>query len=168
MLPGCVVVGVQQVDDPPHEAEIRLGESSGARLVGERRELALRLAVGCFVVGWKPESMGSAPDGKYSLFGFRDTSSLLSGCNRPEQPIKIYEYEPSPYCRKVREACTMLDVARKVARAFKRASGKLSCPIIRTNGWSLKVPHARTRSVQLYHASFRLAPCENIDAGDER
>ena len=72
--------------------------------------LALRLATSCFVVGWQPESLGQAKEGQYALFGFRDKSSVLPGCKRPAQPIKIYEYEPSPYCRKVREACSILDL----------------------------------------------------------
>ena len=96
---------------PPEPKPLSVPEGALGTTLGGSVALALRLAVGCFVVGWKPESMGSAPDGKYSLFGFRDTSSLLSGCNRPEQPIKIYEYEPSPYCRKVREACSILDLS---------------------------------------------------------
>ena len=29
---------------------------------------------------------------------------------RPKKPIVLYEYESSPQCRKVREACSMLDL----------------------------------------------------------
>ena len=38
------------------------------------------------------------------------SSSVLPSCARPAEPIRIYEYEPSPYSRKVREACSMLDL----------------------------------------------------------
>ena len=72
--------------------------------------LALRLGCGVFVYGWRPEEFGVADESKYSLFGFRDGSSVLASCARPEQPLKLYEYEASPYCRKVREACAMLDL----------------------------------------------------------
>lgn len=62
--------------------------------------LALRFGSGIFVQGWTPGF--GAPAGKYSLYNFRDTSSSLPACARPAQALVLYEYEPSPYCRKVR------------------------------------------------------------------
>ena len=40
----------------------------------------------------------------------RDGSSVIGKCPRPEKTLIIYEYEASPFCRKVREACSMLDL----------------------------------------------------------
>ena len=41
---------------------------------------------------------------------FKDSTTVLNTCNRPEKPVILYEYEASPFCRKVREACSMLDL----------------------------------------------------------
>ena len=83
--------------------------------------LAIRLATGVFTLGWSPKlltgdeaaAVGTAT-GTYGFrFGplaFRDTSPLLAGAPRPEQPLVLYEYEGSPFCRKVREAALLLDV----------------------------------------------------------
>ena len=59
---------------------------------------------------------------------------------RPEQPLELYEYEGCPFCRKVREALTVLDLNAKVypcpksgerfrPDAIKR-SGKRSFPFL--------------------------------------
>ena len=83
--------------------------------------LAIRLATGVFTLGWSPKlltgdeaaAVGTAT-GTYGFrFGplaFRDTSPLLAASPRPEQPLVLYEYEGSPFCRKVREAALLLDV----------------------------------------------------------
>ena len=83
--------------------------------------LAIRLATGVFTLGWTPkllvgdeaEAVGTAT-GTYGFrlgpLAFRDTSPLLSSAPRPEQPLVLYEYEGSPFCRKVREAALILDV----------------------------------------------------------
>ena len=41
---------------------------------------------------------------------FAIDKKTLAGCNRPTKNIIIYEYEASPFCRKVREACAILDL----------------------------------------------------------
>lgn len=84
-------------------------------MLGGSAGLALRLASGVFVLGWKVESvLKEVPADKYSLklgpFTVRDVSSVLAKAARPEQPIVLYQYEPSPYCRKVREVCALLDL----------------------------------------------------------
>lgn len=46
---------------------------------------------------------------------------------RPDQPLELYEFEPSPYCRKVREAMTELDleyVSRTCARGAEATRRK--------------------------------------------
>ena len=67
-----------------------------------------------FVLGWKPSS-GSQVDKDINswpgtLGVFKDSSPLLQTFQRPKQPIIVYEYEGSPFCRKVRDACVMLDL----------------------------------------------------------
>jgi glutathione S-transferase len=76
----------------------------------------LRLGTGAFVVGWGPAVSTSAPaEGEYSLklgpLYVQDTSAVLRGeCARPTKPLVVYEYDASPFCRKVREACSVLDL----------------------------------------------------------
>ena len=83
--------------------------------------LALRLATGVFTLGWAPRVLtGSDADaigvseGRYGFklggVAFRDTSPLLADAPRPSQPLVLYEYEGSPFCRKVREAALLLDI----------------------------------------------------------
>lgn len=91
--------------------------------------LGLRLGTGVFVLGWKLEYVqlsfpwdtttttsiphSSSPT-QYSLaigpLRFRDTSSVLDQAPRPAQPLILYEYDASPYCRRVREIFQLLDV----------------------------------------------------------
>eukprot|EP01040_Poterioochromonas_malhamensis_P001093 gene1093-1160_t len=85
---------------------------------------ALRVGSGAFVIGWNPFVKGKG-EWPGTLGYFHEGSSLLESCARPSQPIIIYEYEASPYCRKVREACTMLDLSVEYR----------PCPGART-GWS--------------------------------
>ncbi len=45
-----------------------------------------------------------------SLRGWRGTAAFRPRTVQPEQPLRLYEYEASPYCRLVREALTELDL----------------------------------------------------------
>ena len=45
-----------------------------------------------------------------SLRGWRGTAAFRPRTRQPEQPLQLYEYEASPYCRLVREALTELDL----------------------------------------------------------
>lgn len=70
-----------------------------------------RFGSGAFVVGWTPitppKQKGSWPG---TLNILRDTSTLLPYCARPAKPLILYEFEASPFCKKVREAMSMLDL----------------------------------------------------------
>eukprot|EP00304_Pavlova_gyrans_P012803 CAMPEP_0206046314 /NCGR_PEP_ID=MMETSP1466-20131121/18305_1 /ASSEMBLY_ACC=CAM_ASM_001126 /TAXON_ID=44452 /ORGANISM="Pavlova gyrans, Strain CCMP608" /LENGTH=309 /DNA_ID=CAMNT_0053421289 /DNA_START=17 /DNA_END=946 /DNA_ORIENTATION=+ len=100
--------------------------------------LALRFGSGIFVCDWRPGISLGSKEGTYSLFGFRDTSASLGSCKRPVQPIRLYEYEASPYCRKVREVCGMLDLSVTMlpcpsaregfAGELKELGGKMQVP----------------------------------------
>jgi hypothetical protein len=78
--------------------------------------LALRCGAGLTVTGWKPELSLKAPDsGEYSLHlgpvYLSDTSAVTRGqCPRPAGKLVLYEFDSSPYCRKVRDACAHLDL----------------------------------------------------------
>jgi len=86
-------------------------------LLGGSLALLIRL-LPVFVVGWSP-GLASDEDkekGRYSLqlgpIALRDTSLATQGkLKRPAQPLILYEYEGSPFCRKVREALSMLDAS---------------------------------------------------------
>ena len=53
--------------------------------------------------------------------GGRGVVALAPG-KTPELPLELYEFEPCPYCRKVREALTELDIDY-VSRSAARGSG---------------------------------------------
>lgn len=82
--------------------------------------MALRLLAGVFVVGWVPRFVDAAKElkeGRYALklfgdMGIADSSDVIAGkLARPAVPLILYEYEASPFCRKVREALGILDLA---------------------------------------------------------
>jgi glutathione S-transferase len=77
--------------------------------------LALRLGTGAFTLGWKIDTiLFDGGDDKYSLklgpLSIRDSSSVLTNAPRPEKPLIIYEYDASPYCKRVREMINLLDL----------------------------------------------------------
>ncbi len=76
--------------------------------------LAARLATSCFVLGWKIDTLFFEDETKYSLkigpFSIRDSSSVLEGASRPSQPLILYEYDGSPFCKRVRETINLLDL----------------------------------------------------------
>lgn len=90
-------------------------------LISGGAALAVRLATGVFTLGWSPKiltgddaaSVG-VESGVYGFklgpLAFRDTSPLLEAAPRPSKPLILYEYEGSPFCRKVREAALLLDI----------------------------------------------------------
>jgi hypothetical protein len=78
--------------------------------------LALRFGAGITVAGWSPQlSLQPPPRGEYALklgpVYLSDTSAVTRGeCPRPTGRLVLYEFDSSPYCRKVRDACTALDL----------------------------------------------------------
>ena len=85
--------------------------------------LAVRLATTAFVLGWKIDTLffKDEQEGendkikkKYSLplgiFNIRDSSSVLDNAPRPKQPLILYEYDASPFCKRVREMINILDL----------------------------------------------------------
>lgn len=120
----------------------RLGED-WLSLLTASLSLALRLASGVFVLGWSPSfKFGQAPEGKYSLqlgpVNLRDTSPILESAPRPKQPLVLYEYESSPFCRKVREFAQLLDITVEMrpcpgaragfAKELQARTGRMTVP----------------------------------------
>ena len=70
----------------------------------------------------------------------RAVSPLLEGAPRPKAPLILYEYEASPFCRKVREAALLLDITLELrpcpgARAgfaseLKERTGRMTVPYV--------------------------------------
>eukprot|EP00571_Detonula_confervacea_P014530 CAMPEP_0172308430 /NCGR_PEP_ID=MMETSP1058-20130122/9023_1 /TAXON_ID=83371 /ORGANISM="Detonula confervacea, Strain CCMP 353" /LENGTH=330 /DNA_ID=CAMNT_0013020841 /DNA_START=55 /DNA_END=1044 /DNA_ORIENTATION=- len=86
--------------------------------------LALRLATGAFVLGWKVDTFfAPEDDGNYYLklgpIRIRDSSSVLDqAVRRPEETIVLYGIESSPRCKRVREMMNLLDITYECRPCF--------------------------------------------------
>lgn len=85
--------------------------------------LALRLATGAFVLGWKIDTiLAPADDGKYALqlgpLRIRDSSSVLDEAPRPTQRIVLYDNESVASCKRVREMMNLLDITYECRPCF--------------------------------------------------
>ncbi|XP_002983737.2 uncharacterized protein LOC9651199 [Selaginella moellendorffii] len=83
-------------------------------ILGASLAVPLRLGTGALVQGYKASFVPKeqVPPSQYSLFDFggqKLVETAVLGA-RPQQPIQIYEFEGCPFCRKVREAATILDL----------------------------------------------------------
>jgi len=58
---------------------------------------------------------------------------------RPEKLVELYEYEPSPFCRKVREALTILDLEAMIYPCPQ--GGTRFRPIVQERGGKLLFPY---------------------------
>ncbi|WOL03494.1 hypothetical protein Cni_G12214 [Canna indica] len=82
-------------------------------ILGASLALPFRLATGVFVQGYSVSfvSQDSIPSDQYAMgiagLKLKETSKLGP---RPEKPIEIYEFEGCPFCRKVREIVSILDL----------------------------------------------------------
>jgi hypothetical protein len=99
---------------PPEPQPLTVTGDIGGVLTGSAA-LALRLAAGVLVEGWRPMLAPNEDDGRYALslgpIRIRDDSASIRGeLARPAKNLILYEYEASPFCRKVREAMSTLDL----------------------------------------------------------
>jgi len=116
LLVGCTTaltpVKLPEGFKAPEPKPLQVGDSELPDLLSGAAALAVRLATGTFVLGWRPcfaevggvKLFGTQPGAdEYALtFGpirFRDDSSVLPAA-RPSRPIIVYEYESSPFCRR--------------------------------------------------------------------
>jgi glutathione S-transferase len=91
-------------------------------LLSSSAGLAIRLATGAFVLGWKVDTIFAPEDGKYALqlgpFRIRDSSSILDQAAPPEETIILFDNESSPTCKRVREMMNLLDVTYECRPVF--------------------------------------------------
>ena len=77
-------------------------------------QFAFRLGSGALTYGWRPSLVKDEDPSRYSLFrGFGTAlqeSSSIEDFPRPEKSVELYEFEGCPFCRKVREAVSILDL----------------------------------------------------------
>ena len=93
----------------------KVAEGQLVSLLTAATPASTRLISGVLTSGWKVSlENGPVPDGEYSFgsFGGRylKESSDTESFKRPEKPLKLYEFEGCPFCRKVREAVVWLDL----------------------------------------------------------
>ena len=101
---------------PPEPKPLTLTRTSDlGSVLKSSAAFALRLGTGAFVLGWKIDTLfAPEQEGKYALalgpFRIRDSSSVLGDAPRPEKPLILYEYDASPFCKRVREMINLLDL----------------------------------------------------------
>ncbi|KAI5013544.1 hypothetical protein ZWY2020_037057 [Hordeum vulgare] len=97
----------------PKRFEVKPGQSNN--IAGAALALPFRLGTGVFVLGYGVTLLDAneiSPD-QYALdFQGRKVkeTSKVGQCPRPAKPIEIYEFEGCPFCRKVREMVSALDL----------------------------------------------------------
>nr|ABK25937.1 unknown [Picea sitchensis] len=99
---------------PPEPRRFYVRGDKWGAILSASLALPFRLGCGAFAQGykasWVPES--EVPENQYTSFqvaGHKlvETSELGP---RPEKPIEIYEFESCPFCRKVREIVSILNL----------------------------------------------------------
>ncbi|CAL9174119.1 unnamed protein product [Musa hybrid cultivar] len=100
---------------PPEPKRFSVRPDKFLDILGASLALPFRLGTGVFVLGYSVSlvSEDKIPPGEYALkiagLTFKETSNLGAQA-RPEKPIEIYEFEGCPFCRKVREIVSILDL----------------------------------------------------------
>ena len=99
---------------------------------------AVRLGTGAFTLGWKIDNIFFQDPTKYSLklgpIAVRDSSSVLQNAPRPEKSLILYEYESSPYCKRVREMINLLDLSVEYRPCPGARQGKFSQDLLQRTG----------------------------------
>ncbi|TKW11715.2 hypothetical protein SEVIR_6G249300v4 [Setaria viridis] len=100
---------------PPEPKKFAVREGQQGGVLGASLAIPLRLGTGVFVLGYSPSlvSPSEIPSDQYALelgaWKVKEESKI-GQCKRPEKPIEIYEFEGCPFCRKVREMVSVLDL----------------------------------------------------------
>ena len=96
--------------------------------------LALRLATGAFVLGWKVDSVFFDDESRYALklgpIRLRDSSSVLDDAARPSRTLMLYDRESSPSCKRVREMLNLLDITYEVRPCFEDTETEYPVPFL--------------------------------------
>ena len=99
----------------PEPQKFGVADGELANVLTASGSFVTRAVSGALCEGWNPSVVdGPAPEGVYTFGEFggrylRETSDVHK-FSRPEKPIKLYEFEGCPFCRKVREAVIWLDL----------------------------------------------------------
>ena len=105
----------------PQPQKYTVTEGQLGRVLHSAVPLVVRLGTGALMNGWTPSLAPDDGEG-YSVvraFGKKVVETGTLG-PRPAQAVEVFEYEGSPYCRKVREAAAVLDLARGFSRTSTR------------------------------------------------
>eukprot|EP00252_Welwitschia_mirabilis_P024991 TRINITY_DN764_c0_g1_i1.p1 TRINITY_DN764_c0_g1~~TRINITY_DN764_c0_g1_i1.p1 ORF type:complete len:321 (-),score=56.13 TRINITY_DN764_c0_g1_i1:89-1051(-) len=99
---------------PPEPRRFQVKGDQWAPVLSASLPLVLRLGSGAFVQGYKASWIPEpevAPN-LYTSFqvGGRRLVERSHAGERPQKPIEIYEFESCPFCRKVREMVSILDI----------------------------------------------------------
>ncbi|KAL6662002.1 hypothetical protein ACP70R_001386 [Stipagrostis hirtigluma subsp. patula] len=100
---------------PPEPKKFGVKSGQQWSVLGASLGIPFRLGTGVFVLGFSASFVDASeiPADQYALdFGgskVKETSKI-DQCPRPEKPIEIYEFEGCPFCRKVREMVSVLDL----------------------------------------------------------
>lgn len=99
-------------DVEPQPFTVREGELG--KVASAALPLVIRLGTGALIGGYSLSIVDDTDEDAYSIARFagkriKERSTTLPEV-RPKEPLVVYEYEGSPYCKKVREACSVLDL----------------------------------------------------------
>jgi glutathione S-transferase len=130
---------------PPEPRPLTVTETTDVgKLLKSSAALAVRLATGAFVLGWKVDTIFAPEDGQYALalgpLRIRDSSSVLQDAKRPAKPLILYEYVASPFCKRVRETINLLDLNVEIrpcpgaragfAEQLMKRTGRMTVPYL--------------------------------------
>ena len=127
---------------PPEPRKFTVAQGSLGRVVSSAIPLVLRGGTGALISGWFPSIVRDDGAPGYSMFRvagkkLKEASALGP---RPAKTIEVFEYEGSPYCRKVREAAAVLDLdvlfrpcpsGETYWRAIAKAEGAKTFPYVK-------------------------------------
>ena len=109
---GTVKISAPEGWTAPKPQKFTVSEGNLGNVVAATIPLVLRLGTGALVNGYGPSIVDDDDYTKYSIVRFAGKRLAEASAlgPRPATPIELFEYEGSPYCRKVRECAACLDL----------------------------------------------------------
>ena len=109
---GTVKISAPEGWTAPKPQKFTVSEGNLGNVVSAAIPLVLRLGTGALVNGYGPSIVDDDDYTKYSIVRFAGKRLAEASAlgPRPATPIELFEYEGSPYCRKVRECAACLDL----------------------------------------------------------
>ncbi|CAI6010175.1 unnamed protein product [Closterium sp. NIES-65] len=100
---------------PPEPKPFSVASGQLGAVIGASLPILFRLGTGVFSEGYKAkvESSSAVKDEDYALgpvMGYKLVETTTGELKPVTQPIEIYEFEGCPFCRKVREMVSVLDL----------------------------------------------------------